>query len=98
MSLPRLQRRLDDDGFSDHFLDDDRRVLGNRLRLTAPGNLVDELLADLAPHLTDAAGGNRDDDAPDLPDEVLRPALGGRLLAEEEPREEVDRRRQERAR
>ena len=42
----------------------------NRLRLASAGNLVDQLLADPAPHLADAAGGNRDDDAPDLPDEI----------------------------
>ena len=85
----------DDDGFSDHFFDDDRGVLGNRLRLAPAGDLVDELFADLAPHLADAAGGNRDHDAADLPDEILRPALGGRLLAVEEPREEIDRRGQD---
>jgi hypothetical protein len=91
LALPRLSTRSYNDSFSDNFLDDDRRVLGNRLRLSATGNLVDEFFANRAPYLPDAAGGNGHDDAPHLADEILGPALGGRLLAEEKSRKEIHR-------
>ena len=62
-----LQLPSYDDSFAEHVFS------CNRVRLAAPGDLVDQLLADLAPHLSDAAGRNGDhDDAARLADEILR--------------------------
>ena len=97
MSLPRVQRRLTMTVSPTTSSTTTEVFSAIASRLTPAGDLVDQLLADPAPHLTDAAGGDRDNDAADLPDEILRPALGGRLLAKEEPGEEIDRRRQDHA-
>ena len=52
----------DDDGFSDNFFDDDGRVFGNRCRVAAARDLVDQFLANIAAHLPDATYRDSNDD------------------------------------
>ena len=69
-------------------------VLGDWPGLAGAGDAIDQLLANAAADLADAAGRNRDHDAAELADEVPIARVRRHLLIEEEAGEEVDRRRQ----
>ena len=98
MHVPRIQRRLTTT-VSPTTSSTTTGVFSAIASVLAPArDLVDQLFADRC-----TAPGRRRRPGiamttrPDLPDEILRAAVGGCLLAVEEAREEVDRRRQDHA-
>ena len=81
----------DDDRFAEDVFDADRGVLGDGGAVARLRDLVDQLLADPAAHLADAALRDRHDDPAGLPDQIGGADVGGGLLAVQERGDRVDR-------